>query len=188
MARRALQEINAGSMADIAFLLLIFYLVTTTMETNTGMTRKLPRIPETTTSDVPVKERNVFVVLLNKSNRLFVEDELTNVGDLCEKTKKFFLNPTHAENLPEFKEKDIPYFGKVQVSKGIVSLIHDRGTTYEKYIKVQDQLVKAVNELRDDLAMKKWQKHFDELEKDQQKAIKTYFPMALSDAEPVEIK
>ena len=192
MARRELTEINAGSMADIAFLLLIFFLVTTTMDTNQGMMRKLPRLPEKNKKDDDVKviERNVFVVLINKNDRLFVENKLTNVNDLCEKTKEFFVNPNNDPNLSAKKKepRDIPYFGSTYISAGVVSVRNDRGTSYEKYIKVQNELLKAVNELRDEKSLQKFGQHFNQLVPDKQAAIKKYFPVAISEAEPVEIK
>ena len=191
MAKREIQEINAGSMADIAFLLLIFFLVTTTMDTNQGMMRKLPRLPDKNKpqDDIKVKERNVFVVLINKKDRLFVENRLTDINDLCGKTKEFFVNPNDDENLSARKDsaKIIPYFGPVKISAGVVSVRNDRGTSYEKYIKVQNELLRAINELRDEKSLKKFGQHFKDLASDKQAAIKKYFPVAISEAEPVEI-
>ncbi len=189
MARRPLQEINAGSMADIAFLLLIFFLVTTTMSTNTGMQRKLPPPPDPNqkNDEKNVKERNVMVVLINKDNNIAIKGRPIQLKDICEKTKKFFLNPNNDENLPEKKIKDIPYFGKYPVSKGVVSLQTDRATNYEKYLQVNNELVRAVNELRDEKAKQKFGMPFDELDQDKQKAIKEVFPLNISEAEPRRI-
>ena len=190
MSKREIQEINAGSMADIAFLLLIFFLVTTTMDTNQGMMRKLPRLPRENIDQIKVKERNVFAVLINKNNRLFVENRLTDINDLCEKTKEFFVNPNNDPNLSAKKDtaKIIPYFGPVKISAGVVSVRNDRGTSYEKYIKVQNELLRAINELRDEKSLKKFGQHFDDLAPDKQAAIKKYYPVAISEAEPVEMK
>ncbi len=188
MARRPLQEINAGSMADIAFLLLIFFLVTTTMSTNTGMQRKLPPPPEKKEQkDIDVKERNVMVVLINKDNNIAIKGRPIQLKDICEKTKIFFTNPNNDENLPEKKIKEIPFFGKYPVSKGVVSLQTDRNTNYEKYLQVNNELVRAVNELRDEKAMQKFGKPFDELEKEKQKAISEIYPLNISEAEPRRI-
>lgn len=191
MAKREIQEINAGSMADIAFLLLIFFLVTTTMDTNQGMMRKLPRLPDPNKpqDEIKVKERNVFVVLINKNDRLFVENKLTNINDLCEKTKEFFTNPNDDPNLSARKDtaRNIPYFGPTRISAGVVSVRNDRGTSYDKYIKVQNELLRAINELRDELAKKKFGTSFENLELDKQKAIKKYYPVAISEAEPVQM-
>ena len=185
MAKRELTEINAGSMADIAFLLLIFFLVTTTMDTNKGLMRKLPPPPEKEKVISEVRERNVFVVLINRNNQLMVRNRLSRVDQVCEKAKEFFLNPNDADNLPEKEEKEIPFFGTVRVSKGVISLQNDRGTSYEKYIEVQNELVRAVNELRDEKAKSKWGKPYADLDdNEKQNAIRKIFPLAISEAEP----
>ncbi len=187
MARK-LQEINAGSMADIAFLLLIFFLVTTTMDVDTGLVRKLPPPPPPDQEKTPpIKERNVFIVLINSHDQLLVEGEPLDIHQLKEKAKEFIKNPYDKADLPEKKIVDIPYFGKYPVSKGVISLQNDRGTSYKRYIEVQNELVAAYNELRDELAMEKFGKHFDELDKDKQDAIKKIYPQRISEAEPKNV-
>ncbi len=192
MARRPLQEINAGSMADIAFLLLIFFLVTTTMSTNTGMQRKLPPPPkdEKKKDETKVKDRNVMVVLINKDNNIAIKGKPIQLKDICEKTKQFIKNPNNDKSLPEKDVKDIPFFGKYPVSKGIISLQTDRATNYEKYLQVNNELVRAINELRDEKAIQKFGMTFDELGKideKKQKAIKEIYPLNISEAEPRRI-
>ena len=176
-------------MADIAFLLLIFFLVTTTMSTNTGMQRKLPPPPDKDqkNKDIDVKERNVMVVLINMNNDIAIKGKPIRLKDICEKTKKFFKNPNNDENLPEKKMKDIPFFGNYPVSKGVVSLQTDRNTNYEKYLQVNNELVRAVNELRDEKAMEKFGMKFDDLDKDKQKAVAEVYPLNISEAEPRRI-
>ena len=112
MARRGVPEINAGSMADIAFLLLIFFLVATTMDIDTGISRLLPPMPEEEdlNDDQEIRERNVFVVLINKDDDLFVEDGFYDVSELKEMTKKFFLNP---DDDPKLSEKVLPATGLI---------------------------------------------------------------------------
>jgi len=181
-------ELNTGSSADIAFLLLIFFLVTTTFDTDKGIIRMLPPIVEKQEkAESKVKERNVFVVLVNSKDQLLVEGELMDIRQLREKTKEFLLNPEDLPNLPEKEEKDIPYFGKVRVSKGVISLQNDRGTSYGKYLEVQNELTAAGNEIKDQIAMQKFNKHFDDLPEDQQNAIKQYVPVMISEAEPKNI-
>lgn len=185
MARK-LPEYNASSLADIAFMLLIFFLVTTTMDTDTGISTMLPppapdEMPE---NEDKIKERNVFVVLINKNDQLMVEGQLMRVENLKEKAKEFIENPAKKENLPEFKEKDVPYFGLIMVSKQVISLQNDRGTSYGLYVQVQNELVGAYNELRDELAMRKFSKRYDDLVKDQQMAIRKVYPKSISEAEP----
>ena len=189
MARRELPEINAGSMADIAFLLLIFFLVTTTMDTDGGLTRKLPPIPEEQLDDLPeVKQRNVFEILVNANNQLLVEGQLMYVSELREATKEFIVSNPAREDMPEFKLTDIPLMGNnYPVSKQIISLQNDRGTSYEMYIKVQNELVAAYNELRDELSNSKFGGNYKDLNRDQRKAIKSVYPQRISEAEPKSI-
>ena len=185
---RPLQEINAGSMADIAFLLLIFFLVTTTMDVDSGITRKLPApLPPNQPKPPPVKERNVYIVLINSYDQLQVEGKLMHVSKLCDGVKEFITNPRNNENLSEKREKEIDLFGKMEISKGVVSLQNDRSTSYVRYIQVQNELVRAFNELKDEFSMRKFGMHFDELDKDQQKAVKAVYPVTISEAEPKNI-
>lgn len=181
-------EINGGSMADIAFLLLIFFLVATTMDIDTGLSRKLPPYnPEQQENDEQIKERNVYVVLINSSDQLLVEGQQMDVYRLREEAKEFIVNPEDKENLPEKRPAEIPYFGEVMVSKGIISLQNDRGTSYGMYIKVQNELIAAYNEIREEVAMRKFGRHFDEIPEDKQDAIKEYYPQIISEAEPKNI-
>lgn len=189
MSKRTSGTFSAASMADIAFLLLIFFLVATTMDVDSGLLTKLPPMPEqgAEQDNKQIKERNVFVVLINANDQLLVDGEQMDVHKLREKTKEFILNPNNKENLPERVLKDIPYFGQVMSPKGIVSLMNDRGTSYGTYIKVQNELLAAFNEVRDQVAMQKFGKHFDALLKDEQDAVKDYYPQVISEAEPKNI-
>jgi biopolymer transport protein ExbD len=195
MAKREIQEINAGSMADIAFLLLIFFLVATTMDIDSGISRLLPPMPEEEEldDDQEIRERNVFVVLINKDDDLFVEDGFYDVEELKEMTKEFFLNPNDAEDLSEKREITTDYFGTMMVSKGVISLRNDRSTSYGKYIAVQNELAAAVNELRNELCLQKFGKKYDNLdplnegESELIADAKKVFPMAISEAEPKNV-
>ena len=123
MAKRDAPEINAGSMADIAFLLLVFFLVTTTMDSDLGMMRKLPpTLPPDMPKPPPIKDRNVFVVLANANDQLLVEGELMDITELKEAAKEFIENPMNKETLPEKKQVDVPLFGPTMVSKQVISL------------------------------------------------------------------
>ena len=198
--KRELTEINAGSMADIAFLLLVFFLVTTTMDTSWGLARKLPPpILENQPDPPPIKDRNVFVVLANSNDQLLVEGQLMEIRDLRAAAKEFIANPQKKEKLPEFKEDDVPIFGTMMVSKQVISLQNDNGTSYKLYIQVQNELAAAYNELRDDLAMQKFGVSYTALEetakseggtdldKQRVKAIRGVFPQRISEAEPKDI-
>ncbi len=188
MAKRTPPEISGGSMADIAFMLLIFFLVATTMDIDSGIMRVLPPpIPDDAEPPPPIKERNVFVVLVNKNNQLLVEGEPISIKQLKDKAKEFILNPQDKKDLPDKKDVDIPYFGKSRVSKGIISLQTDRGTSYETYIAVTNELITAGNEIRNDVAMKKFGKLYKDITKDKRNAIRKYVPVPISEAEPKNI-
>lgn len=180
-------EINATSTADIAFLLLVFFLATTTMNVDSGMYRKLPPYQPPTAEVPKIVKRNILQVLVNKDNMLQVNGDIMDISNLKDKALEFILNPTNDENLPEKSVKPIDLLGNVEVSKGVISLRSDVGTSYETYIAVQDQLATAYTEARDRKAMTKWGKKFNALSPDQQEAIKDWVPMAISEAEPKKI-
>jgi len=186
MSKRAIPEINAGSMADIAFLLLIFFLMTTTMDTDTGLARMLPPpLPDTEETPPPIRERNVFEVLINANNELLVEKKPMALKDLREAAKEFIENPANLATLPEKEEMEIPFFGVIPVTKNaVISLQNDRGTQYQTYLAVQNELQAAYNELRDELAKKKFNKSFSELDEEHQDAIRDIYPQKISEAEP----
>ena len=152
MARKT-PEINASTTADIAFLLLVFFLVTTTMDVDTGITRKLPPPVEDDT-EIDIKDRNIFKVLVSSSDQLMVEGERTDISTLREDVKLFMTNPRNLEDLPEKELRFIENLGEIEVSKGVVSLKNDRGTSYEMYIKVQNELTAAFAELRDEVSLR----------------------------------
>jgi biopolymer transport protein ExbD len=183
---KASPEINAGSMADIAFLLLIFFLVTVTMDVDTGITRKLPP-PVEDEKTVDQKQRNIFEVLINSANQLLVEGKPGDILTLKEDAKIFFLNPNDDLDLPEKELKQIELIGDVYVSKGVISLKNDRGTSYEIYIKVQNELTRAFQEMRDEMAVEKFGAKYDKLSAERQEAIQSIIPMAISEAEPEDI-
>ncbi|HEY3370214.1 MAG TPA: biopolymer transporter ExbD [Prolixibacteraceae bacterium] len=183
-------EIPSASMADIAFMLLIFFITATSMDVDSGLERVLPQMPpENQEKDdtPPIKERNVFTVLLDANNRLMVEGEISKVEDLRAKAKEFMLNAGSAENLPETKITEIPLLGTVPVTKGVISLRNDHGTQYGMYIAVQNELVAAINELRDDLALQKFGKKYLDCTTGQKDAIREAVPSRISEAEPKTI-
>lgn len=185
MARKT-PEVPAASLADIAFMLLIFFLVTTTMDVDSGLERRLPQWvdQEQLDDDQQIKERNVFVVLVNRNNDLLVENEYVSVDDLRDRAKEFMDNPANDETLPEKEPKEVPYFGEVMVTKGVISLRNDLDTKYGTYLAVQNELVGAINDLREELAKKQFGKSYNDLEKEQQDAIRTIYPSRISEAEP----
>ena len=198
MARRGIPEVNASSMADIAFLLLIFFLVSTTMDTDTGLFRKLPPMPEKDQQEEQkeIKERNIFVVLVNKYNQLFVENDLMDIRELRTAAKEFIENPDNKPSLPERVLTEVDYFGLWPVTKyHVISLQNDRGTSYETYMAVQNELTAAYNELRNELSLKKFGTKYNDLSKGddsenedpRKKAIDEIYPLKISEAEPKDI-
>lgn len=174
-------------MADIAFLLLIFFIVSTTMDVDRGIYRLLPQWVENVEAP-KINKRNTFVVLINKNNDLAVNGQGALVSDIKDRLKEFILNPLESEALSEKEDVTIENFGPYRRSKGIVSLQNDRGTEYKAYMEVQNELVKAFNELRNDLCMQRYGQKFEKLSEAQQEAVKKAIPTAISEAEPTEIK
>ena len=175
MARsnRSIPEINAGSMADIAFLLLIFFLVTTTMDVDTGIPRKLPVLDEEQeVEDMQGNDRNIYEVYVNNKDALLVEEEEMDIENLKDGAKVFLNNNGENPKLSDNPEK------------AIISLQNSRGTSYEMYIAVQNELTAAYNELRDDAAFTKYNMTYAELSKDKKREIKKMYPMKISEAEP----
>jgi biopolymer transport protein ExbD len=184
--KRTVGEINAGSMADIAFLLLIFFLVTTTMDIDTGLARRLPPMlpDDVQQQDQKVNRRNIMVVLINRQDRLSAAGQPMDVRLLREAVKEFITNPTEDPSKPEKEIRDIEEFGPYAVSKGVISLQNDRGTSYDAYIQVQNELVAAFTELRNDFAMSRFGKVYAHLSENQQEIVRKAIPQNISEAEP----
>lgn len=244
MSRRKLPEINAGSMADIAFLLLIFFLVTTTMDSDEGILRQLPPpVPED--QDPPdVKQRNVYVVLVNARDELLVEDKPMDISNLKDGAKEFLIangvfrdlgqkedfpirswvrrsqveekieeyqgyiataeDDTQKENYQKVLEKWEDKLNAIEIAgeykelpgSALISMQNDKGTTYDTYIQVQNELQTAVNELRDELSLRLFGIDYDQLEEkaksseansvweDRLYAVREVHPQRISEAEP----
>lgn len=172
MSKRIIPEINAGSMADIAFLLLIFFLVTTTMDVDQGISVQLP--PKVDDNHVIFQghDRNVLEILINSKDHLMVEGEPTNIRDLTQLTKRFLTNYGADPSL-----SDSPL-------KAIISLQNDRSSSYNTYIKVQNEIKRGYNEIRNEKAKSRFRREFKYLNPAQQNEIKAQFPIKISEAEP----
>lgn len=185
--KRAVPEINAGSMADIAFLLLIFFLVTTTMDVDSGINRKLPPYEPDLITDPPppIKKKNIFTVLVNSNDQLLVEDDYMEISELRAAAFAFLdnngdLSCDYCEGARSPSSSDNP-------GKAIVSLQNDRGTSYKLYISVQNELAAAYNELRERESQKKFGKSYEDLDEEESDEIKALFPQKISEAEPVNL-
>lgn len=186
---RNIPEIPTASMADIAFMLLIFFLVATTMDVDSGLSRTLPPMPEDEQQqdDSQIRERDIFTVRVDGSNRLLVEGELEDLRNLRDRAKEFIANPNDEDHLPRKISEEVDYFGEVPISQQVISLQNARGTAYGTYIQVQNELTAAYNELRDELSREQFGVLFDQLSVDQQAAVRTIYPMKISEAEPRQV-
>ncbi len=199
MAKRSAPEVNAGSMADIAFLLLIFFLVTTTIEVDSGINSKLP--PDIPPPDVKIKQKNIFTVEISKDNQLLVEDELMEMKDLKAAALKFIDNGGgQGDTACNYCQGDKDPASSDNPGKAIVSLQNSRGTNYETFIVAYDQLASAYTELRNTLSSRLYNRTFDEMQatysdtkspefksaklKEKINDIKTKYPRIISKAEP----
>ncbi len=196
--KRKVPGLNGSSLADISFILLIFFLITTSMDTDTGLVRRLPPPPDPNQQeeDVKVKGRNVLVVQVNMNNEIlyYYGDEAKRVtvtdvqpGDLRKVAKEFIANPENKSNMPEFHPADppLPILGAYPVTKNhIISVQTDRSTKYEVYFQIQNELMAAYNELRNELSREKFGKYFRDLNEDERLAVTGVYPMKISEAEP----
>ena len=189
MAKRKTPGLNTQSTADIAFLLLCYFLMTSTMDQQNGLQRRLPPMPDKDqkVDDQKVNRRNIIIVKINSADRLFAGNEMLDISQLKDKIKEFLTNPADDPNLPEKEMKNIEGLGEYPVSTGVIPLQNDRGTSYQAYIAVQNELVKAVNELRDEFARAKYGKPFAALTETQQDIAKKAVPQNISEAEPKDV-
>ena len=189
MGKKKVPAMNTSSTADIAFLLLCYFLMTTTMGSQTGLSRRLPPMPDQNqkVEDQKVNRRNIIVVKINSADRILAGSDPIDISQLKDKIKEFILNPADNPNLPEREIQDIEGFGPYAVSKGVISLQNDRGTSYQAYIAVQNELVKAFNEIRDDFAMRNYGSKFAYLDEEKQDIVKKAVPQNISEAEPKDV-
>lgn len=196
--KKKVPEVNSSSQADIAFSLLTFFLVVTTMNTDTGLARMLPPMPPENQQqeDIKVKERNLFLVLISGNGAIMagtpINQQIIDLRELKDKAKEFVLNPYDDANLPEKQDEEIelPDGAKwtYPVSQGVISLQTTRDTGYQAYIQVQNELTRAFNEIRDEVAELKFGAKFADLPEEQRAAVAKAVPLKISEAEPRNIK
>ncbi|MDL2296991.1 biopolymer transporter ExbD [Bacteroidales bacterium OttesenSCG-928-B11] len=182
MARKT-PTINTGSSADISFLLLTFFLLTSNISTEQGIPRRLPP-PSDKEEIVDIKERNVLVVQVNFLDEIFVGSGAIPVTELKNVAKNFLLNPNNDPKLPEKEVREIDHMGEYTISKGVISLVNDQSTSYNMYVQVQNELQRAVNEIRDDVSSQYFGKKYDLLDTAFQRAVQKAVPMNISEAPP----
>ena len=175
-------------MSDISFLLLTFFLLTSSINTDLGIARKLPPPLPPDAPKPEIHDRNVFKVAVNFRDELQVQGKLADIADLRDIAKEFLANPNNNPKMSEKKMEDIAGLGPVAVSKGVVSLRNDRGTSYEMYVRVQNELTAAFHELRDELSQERFGIRFNDLTKDADiEAIQKAIPLTISEAEPTAV-
>ncbi|MDX6745197.1 biopolymer transporter ExbD [Polaribacter sp. PL03] len=204
MARRENPEINAGSMADIAFLLLIFFLVTTTMNVDSGISKKLSDKPPEDYVPPIIKEKNIFEVNINRNNDLLVEGDRMDIKNLKAAAISFIDNGGGDGKVEEgvatgpctYCKGDKNPSSSDHPNKAIISVQSDRGTEYGTYLKVQNELIRAYSDLRNRLSKERYGIPFPELEesykddranlelKKKVEDIKRSYPEIISDSEP----
>ena len=191
MGKRKVPGLNASSTADISFILLIFFLVTTSMDTDRGLAVRLPNPPEENQQDPPkIRERNSMIVNVNMNNQIMVtiakEPREIQVSELRELAKEFIANPEDKADLPEKVAVELPApFGVQMITKNhVISLQTDRATSYDTYFQVENELYGAYNDLRDELARKTFGRPYRECTEDEQLACRQYYKCVISEAEP----
>jgi len=183
MARKT-PGLNTASSADIAFLLLTFFLLTSSINTEQGIPRRLPppKDPNEIAPIVDINKRNILAVRVNFNDAIMVNEKIIGISELKELAKNFLSNPTNDPELPVKEQKDIEGIGDFMVSKGVISLTNDQSTTYNMYVQVQNELQRAINELRDQVSQSYFGKKYDNLDTALQKSVQKAIPANISEA------
>jgi len=184
MSSRKLASFNTAQMADISFLLLTFFMMTSSINVQQGIPRRLPP-PSEKTTDVQINQRNVFSVIVNFNDQIFANGEIIPLNQLTVRAKEFLENPLNSPQLPEKDVKLIDNMGEYPISKGVLSLTNDQSTSYNMYVQVQNELQRAVNELRDKVSQQYFGRKYDFLDTTLQRAIQKAVPMNISEAPPI---
>ena len=184
MSKKSTPGLNTSSMSDISFLLLAFFLMVSNINTDMGIARRLPPPLPPDFTPPEVRERNIFQVKINRNDRILFNKEVGDISLLKERAKEFLGNPQNLPNLPEKQDMNIDLIGVYPVSKGVISLQNDRGTSYDTYFKVQNELTAAINEMRDELSREKFSRPYKDLDEAHKSAIDKAIPVAISEAEP----
>ncbi|MBR4715059.1 MAG: biopolymer transporter ExbD [Bacteroidales bacterium] len=184
MSKKSTPGLNTSSMSDISFLLLAFFLMVSNINTDMGIARRLPPPLPPDFTPPEVRERNIFQVKINRNDRVLFNKEVGDISLLKDRAKEFLGNPQDRDDLPQKEVINIPLLGNYPVSKGVISLQNDRGTSYDTYFRVQNELTAAINEMRDELSREKFNRPYKDLDQDHKDAIDKAIPVAISEAEP----
>ena len=189
--KKKMPGLNTTSTADISFMLLIFFLITTSMDTDKGLARRLPKPPEPDQEDatMDIKSRNILFVRINAAGQLWIKDEINSgfgdIKELRQRAKDFVRNEQNLSKWPEKHVKNIDLMGQCFVTdKHVISVQTDRGTPYDMYFQVQNELVAAYNELRNEVSKQKFGREFQFLKDEEKAAVRQYYPQNISEAEP----
>lgn len=174
-------EVNAGSMADIAFLLLIFFLVTAVIPKDKGINRKLSKpCPTGQICDTNINERNILRISINSKDEIMVEDDIIPL-DALKDIAKTFLDNNGDSSCDYCNGKKLETLSD-NPKNAVISLNNDKHTSYNQYIKVQDELTKAYFELRTQYSLNISNKPSEELTKEELQKVKDAYPFILSEA------
>lgn len=178
---RKIPEINASSTADIAFLLLIFFLLTTSMDTDRGLLRRLPP-PGRLEEAMKLQERNVLLIDIEEDDRVKCAGDYVDLPELRARVKLFIANPQDDPGLPERVPVEVPLLGTVPVTEQhVIALRCSRRASYRAYIAVQDELAGAYRDLRDELSRSRWGQNYADLTPDRKQAVREVFPQKISE-------
>ena len=191
--KRKMPGLNTSSTADISFILLIFFLITTSMDTDKGLSRRLPPPPKSEDATIDVKDRDLMIVRVNAADQLWVAngtgEAYIGIKELKDWAKTFVKNEEDSPNLPEKHGVNIDGLGLCGItSKHVISVQCDRGTSYEMYFQIQNELVAAYNEIRDELARNRFGRLYENCTDEQRISIRQYYPQKISEAEPKNYK
>jgi biopolymer transport protein ExbD len=181
-------ELNSTSTADISFLLICFFLMTSSMDESMGINRLLPPMQDDKPITVDIKGHNVLQVLVDGNDRLSVNQKIMDLRDLKATVKEFILNPTNDPKKSSKKDEDIPGVGTIPVSEAVISLQNVRSTSYEAYLRVQNELTAAYNELRDEESRARYSRKFADLNDTQREAITKIYKQRISESPPKDIR
>ncbi len=167
--------------------MLTFFLLTSSINTDLGIQRRLPPPSDPNVKPPEIHKRNTFTVKVNRADQLLFDGTVGEINGLKKRAKEFLSNPQNLSNLPEKTPTNIPLIGMYDVSKGVISLQNDRGTSYDMYFKVQNELTAAINELKDELSRAQFGRSYKDCREDQREAIDKAIPTAISEAEPKNV-